>query len=72
MDEQDNLTIPELGCIAGGLLDPENMERRKREREQGLWVWEWWSYENELRWEKIEAQIKAKIDPSHRKALGWE
>jgi hypothetical protein len=63
----------ELGiCIAGGMLDPENMERRKREREQGLWVWDWYSYESELKFREIEPQIIANMDPRQRQALGWE
>jgi len=69
----DDLDDPRpLGCVPGGLIDPRNMEEMKRRREQGLWVWEWWSYENELRWEKIEAEIKAGLPPDQRKALGWE
>jgi len=59
-------------CVVGGMLDPENMERRKREREQGLWCWEWYSYENALRWQEIDAEIKANMSPAHRRALGWE
>jgi hypothetical protein len=50
------MDYPELGCVPGGLIDPENLELDKREREKGLWVWEWWSYENEIRWWQIEAQ----------------
>jgi hypothetical protein len=61
-----------LGCVPGGLIDPENLERHKRERERGLWVWEWWSYENELKWWQIEAEVKANMDPWARKALGWK
>jgi len=62
----------ELGCVAGGMLDPENMDRRKRERERGLWFWDWYSYESELKWQEIDAEIKANMPPWARQALGWE
>jgi hypothetical protein len=72
-DENDDPTeIRPLGCVPGGLIDIRNMEEMKRRREQGLWVWEWWSYENELRWEKTRAEILANMDPEMRKALGYE
>jgi hypothetical protein len=54
------------------LIDTRNMDEMKRRREVGLWVWEWWSYENEIRWEKTRAEIIANMDPEMRKALGWE
>ena len=61
-----------VGLWPGGLIDIRNMEEMKRRREQGLWVWEWWSYENEIRWEKTRTEIIANMDPWARKALGWE
>jgi hypothetical protein len=29
-------------------------------------------YADQLKWQEIEAQIKANMDPRMRKALGWE
>jgi hypothetical protein len=56
--------ITETEGIEGTLFDPDWPP---------LWFWEDFSgyYENELKWrQEIEAQIIAKMDPMHRKALG--
>jgi hypothetical protein len=41
---------------------------------RGAWFWEDWSvyYADQLKWQEIEAQIKAEMNPRMRKALGWE
>jgi hypothetical protein len=67
----DDMPITETN-VKGTMFDPEEMERRERERERGLWVWEWWSYETELKWWQIEAEVKANMPLWARKALGWE
>jgi hypothetical protein len=35
-------------------------------------VWEWFSYEDQLIWEKNRAEIIAGLTPEMRKALGYE
>jgi hypothetical protein len=72
-DQIDDPTeIRPLGCVPGGYIDTRNLEEMLRRREVGLWVWDWYSYEDEIRWEKTRAEILANMDPEMRKALGWE
>jgi hypothetical protein len=72
-DELDDPLGPtELHGFEGTLFDPNWPEVRGIYR--GLWFWEDWSayYAEQLRWEKIVAQVKANMAPEMRRALGWE
>jgi len=75
IDENDDATIPELGCVPGGLIDTRNMEEMKRRREVGLWFWSDDMdayYAEQLKWQEIEAQIIENLPPRLRQALGYE
>jgi hypothetical protein len=61
--------VTESEGYEGTLLDPDWPKYRTR---TALWCWDWYSFEDELRWQEIEAQIKANMDPLQRQALGWE
>ena len=65
----DVAPITETEGFAGTLLDSNWPEVRTR---TALWCLEYYSYENELKWQETEAQVKANMDPWARKALGWE
>ena len=66
--------VTETEGIRGTLFDPDWAEVRGVFK--GLWFWSdelVAYYQEQLKWrEEIEAQIIAKMDPLHRKALGWE
>ena len=60
--------------FGGTLLDPDWAEVRAKYY-RGCWFWSddlVAYYADQLKWQEIEAQIKANMDPRMRKALGWE
>jgi hypothetical protein len=73
-DEVDAPFLPtELFGFEGTLLDPNWAEVRGIYR--GLWFWSddlVAYYADQLKWQEIEAQIKAKMDPRARLLVGNE
>jgi hypothetical protein len=63
--------VTETDGYEGTLLDPNWPSAREALR-TALWCWEWYSFEDELRWQEIDAEIKANMPLWARQALGWE
>jgi hypothetical protein len=65
--------VTETDGYEGTLLDPNWAEVRGIYR--GLWFWSDEMvayYADQLRWQEIDAEIKANLPPWARQALGWE